>query len=395
MCNAFSMNPSEDVGERPSILTFTATWKRLWALALLSRLMVLAVGLAAILGIGPSPDNRPPTVSANVVVDLTSRWDVGWYIGVASRGYDRDRIAQRNDRTAFFPAWPLTLRAVAQTVPRNSAAWAWIGAAASIILFSMALAQTHRVAQIYLPLERADDAALLLAVYPFSIYFSVAYSESLYLLAVSSAWLAAASNRPGAALAWGGLVGLTRPNGVTLVLPLLLARGLPKRAHLASALLASIGPLCGVLAFSIFLAFWVGVPWQWLAAQDSWGRAHVGLLGLASAEWSFLRHNGVYGLLTGRPYDVLNMLGLIPLLLTPWIYRHMGIGAALVGPCALLPALAVGGWPSFGRYSSVAFPAFIAVAAMIDRRHTPVIAACGAMLAGLAAALFFTFRPLY
>lgn len=381
--------------ERSSVLSFTATWKRLWPLALFSRLIVVAVGLAAVVTVGPKPDNRPPSVSANVVVDLTSRWDVGWYIGLASRGYDRERIAEKNDRTAFFPAWPLTLRAAAQVVPRTSAAWAWIGAAVSILLFSAALAQTHRVAQTYLPVERADDAALLLAVYPFSIYFSVAYSESLYLLAISSAWLSAVERRQVRAVAWGTLVGLTRPNGLTLFLPLLLARGRPTRLTVRTALVTSVGPLLGVLLFSTFLWIWVGVPWQWLAAQDSWGRAHVGLFGLASADANFLQHNGFYGLLTGRPYDLFNMLGLIPLLLTPWVYKHLGLGAALVAPCALLPALAVGGWPSFGRYSSVAFPAFIAVAAMLERRYVPVLAACGAMLAGLAATLFFTSRPLY
>jgi hypothetical protein len=72
----------------------------------------------------------------------------------------------------------------------------------------------------------------------------------------------------------------------------------------------------------------------------------------------------------------------------------MGIGAALVGPLALLPALSVGGWASFGRYSSVVFPAFIACAAWIPARHIPVVAAGSALLAGLAATLFFTFRPL-
>ncbi len=376
-------------------LGFIATWKRVLLLACASRLMVLLVGVAAVVTVGPNPANRPPSVSPNVVVDLTSRWDVGWYIGLASRGYDRSRVAARNDRTAFFPAWPLALRGVAQFVPRNSAAWAWTGAALSMLLFSAALAQVHRVAQHYVPLDKADGAALLLAFYPFGIYFSVGYSESLYLLAIASAWLAALSVHVGRAMAWGIVVGLTRPNGITFCLPLLLAAAPTRPWLIRRAWLSSLGPVVGVAGFSLFLWVWVGVPWQWLAAQDSWGRAHIGLFGLVQSDVDFVRHNGVYGLITGRPYDVFNMSGLLVLGLSPLIYKRMGLGASLVGPLALLPALAVGGWPSFGRYSAVVFPAFIALASALPSRHVPVVGAAGAILAGLASALFFTFRPLY
>lgn len=379
---------------RPT-LGFFATWKRVWLLALLSRLIVLFVGLGAIVTLGPNPDNRPPSVSPNVVVDLTSRWDVGWYIGLASRGYDKERVTSRNDRTAFFPAWPAALRSVAQFVPRNSAAWAWTGALLSMLLFSCALAQVHRAAQHYLPLEEADAAALLLSFYPFAIYFSLGYSESLYLLAIASAWHAALTGRLRAALLWGTLVGLTRPNGLTFCIPLLLSTHARGSWSFSRALPYSVGPLVGVALFSAFLWIWVGVPWQWLTAQESWGRAHVGLWSVLAADVSFLRHNGVYGFLTGRPYDLLNMLGVSVFLLSPLVYKRLGIGAALVGPLALLPALAVGGWPSFGRYSSVVFPAFIALAATLPSRHVPMVTAVSAVLAGLISALFFTFRPLY
>ncbi len=375
--------------------SFAVAWRRVWLVALLSRIVVLAIGMGAMVTIGPNPANRPPRVSDNVFVDLTSRWDVGWYIGLANRGYDRDRVTARHDRTAFFPAWPLTLRSVAQFVPRNSAAWAWTGALLSILLFSMALAQVHRTARLYVTLEQADAAVLLLAFYPFAFCFSVGYSESLYLLAAASAWYATAAGQTTGGLTWGTVVGLTRPNGVTMCLPLFLCTLSEPSWNARRAMLAAGGPLLGVAGFSLFLWFWIGVPWQWLAAQDSWGRAHVGLGGLLSADLQFLRQHGLYGLLTARPFDVFNMLGLSVLALTPLVYRHMGLGAALLGPLALLPALAVGGWPSFGRYSAVVFPAFIALAGALPARHVPVFAATSAILAGLASALFFTFRPLY
>lgn len=380
---------------RPQLTTFLAAARRVALTAVLSRAIVLLVGLAAIVTIGPTPTNPPPTTSANVVADLTSRWDVGWYIGLASRGYDKERVSSRNDRSAFFPAWPLTLRAAAQLVPRNSTAWAWTGAVVSMLLFAGALAQVHRVAQLYMPADRADVAVLLLAFYPFAIFFSVGYSESLYLLAIASAWYAVETGHLGQAVMWGTIVGLARPNGVTFCVPLLLLAVLRHSRPWRFALIAAAGPLVGVALFSAFLWLWVGVPWQWLAAQESWGRAHVGIWGLLRADLNFVRHNGLYGLLVGRPYDVFNMLGVSVLALSFLIYRQMGAGAALVGPLALLPAIAVGGWPSLGRYSSVVFPAFIALAGVLPSRHVPVVAATGAVLGGLCAVLFFTFRPLY
>ena len=61
----------------------------------------------------------------------------------------------------------------------------------------------------------------------------------------------------------------------------------------------------------------------------------------------------------------------------------------------ILPALANGGLLSAGRFSSVLFPAFIWLAAVVPSAHRPAWIASFAALQAYNAALFYTWRPLF
>ena len=71
--------------------------------------------------------------------------------------------------------------------------------------------------------DRAQTAARAFAcLYPFAIFYSAAYTEGLFLLAMLGAWYHLRRDERWPAFAWGLLAGLTRPNGCLLSIPLAL-----------------------------------------------------------------------------------------------------------------------------------------------------------------------------
>jgi hypothetical protein len=60
-----------------------------------------------------------------------------------------------------------------------------------------------------------------------------------------------------------------------------------------------------------------------------------------------------------------------------------------------VPSLASGGWLSVGRATSVLFPVFLWLGEVIPARHRHVWVGGFMALQAFAAALFFTWRPLF
>src|SRR3989454_8052787 len=99
------------------------------------------------------------------------------------------------------------------------------GTIVSLAAFAGAVSVLYRLAAHELGEEKAWPVILLMSTYPYAVFYSVAYTESLFLFLTVSAFYAM---RRGyllpAALAGLG-AGLTRPNGFWLALPLLWLAG--------------------------------------------------------------------------------------------------------------------------------------------------------------------------
>jgi Gpi18-like mannosyltransferase len=68
--------------------------------------------------------------------------------------------------------------------------------------------------------QQTVSALWLLAAYPFALFYSAVYTESLYLCAAVAAFFHFHRGELLKASIWGLLVGLTRPNGCFLSVPL-------------------------------------------------------------------------------------------------------------------------------------------------------------------------------
>jgi len=169
-------------------------------------------------------------------------WDAAWYLRIAANGpqmgyspYVTSDV-HHFSAFAFFPLYPLTVRAAATFAPGaldpipaapNGGAprpsLLVVALIVSNVIFALAL-----VALYLLALARAGPAAArravwLLCLFPTSVFFSAPYSEGMFLLWLVLFFLMLQRQRWWLAGLCGALAAATRSLGVALVLPYLAA----------------------------------------------------------------------------------------------------------------------------------------------------------------------------
>jgi hypothetical protein len=368
-------------------LTRLECWRASWAPFLISRAGVLVVGALALFTIGIRPDAPRIRVSDSDLVNLPLRWDAGWYLSVARVGYMwTPRDVGRQQNVAFFPAFPMAMRVMGRLFGGSGVAYLYGGLAISHVAFLWALMLLYQLARDDLGDAPAAAAGVtLLASYPFSVFHAAVYTESLFLLAVIGAVLAFKRERWVHACLWGALAGLTRPNGALLSLTVAaLAFGPhPKRPQgegrrvPVGGLAAIVAPIAGAAIYWLFLWQFTGNAFQWSEQHEAWGRTFKGL--------EPLFNNGSHDVMDAVP-ALLALAASIP------IGMRLGWAYAVFILSNLLPPLMVGGFMSTGRLTATLFPLFIWLGAM-TRRATPTVVLIFAMLQGLIAVLFYTWRP--
>ncbi len=392
----------------------------------LTRPAVFVVALAAVVTLGIT--STPGFVLSREPVDnLPARFDAGWYGGIALDGYTWDHTFQRQRNIAFFPALPLLMRPVGAVLgmyedgpsrERRMLRGLWAGTVISLAAFFWALYYVSRLAADLIGPDRASAATLLLAAYPFAVYFNAPYTESLFLLGSAAAsyhflrrdWIAAA--------AWGLLAGLSRPNGCFLAVPLTVlavqregiffshgsqgptparSRSATSRlARAAGALAVASMPAVGMLIFTLYLYQLTGGVWfAWARSHEAWGRSFEGL-GPVVSFFEALRDQPWLQLIVNNPYNAINAVGVIfALMMTYPVFRKLGLAWGVFVLINLLPPLAAGGLLSTGRLTSTLFPLFLAFAAILPAGAVPAWAAAFGIGQGFCAALFFTWRALF
>jgi hypothetical protein len=256
-------------------------WRALW----ISRLLVWAAAIAAVLLFGLSPraadfDPSGLTTPFGAIGDVLAaplgRWDSVWYMAIASGGYGDGA------REAFFPLYPLLVKVAG--APLHSTLVG--GALLSTALLGVALVLLHRLVALDYERAIARNAVLVTALFPVSFFFSAVYSESLFLCVSIGAVYAARRERWAWAGALGALAATTRSAGVLLLVPLAMIYlwdagrpGLRTRRPLrADALWLALVPL-GLASYCGFLALGGHDALAPFAAQEVWFRSFGGPFG--------------------------------------------------------------------------------------------------------------------
>ena len=371
----------------------------LWALGfrLVSALLALFVNLAF-----PLHQREQFTVfgSTSPFWDTFARWDSGYFEGIARSGYAP--LADGRSNIAYFPVYPLLIRAVARLFGRQHAAFYISGIAIAWLSFVLAMVALYYLARLDLPPRRAARAVLLTMIFPFAFFFGVAYSESTFLLFVVLAFYGFRTRR------WllGGLCGAvataTRVPGV-MILPALgwLAwrQAQPTLRDRAGAAAGLVLAACGVGAYSLYIYQLTGNPLEWAATIERWGYYPGGAPWMAPLGLVRQLVLHPYRYLTTDPmavYDTLyGVTGMLFAIAIPFVWRRFGAPYALFMLLNLWLPLSSGVFEGVGRYCSVLFPCFLWLATIRSPSVSTALVVVFAMFYTLGLALFVTIHPLF
>lgn len=240
------------------------------AIVLASRAIVLAAAAASETVVARNPlltggDPQP------ILRSLTS-WDGWWYLGIVRDGYHAQALVDGYHDYAFLPFYPMLVRALALPFP----GWeGLISVLLSNVLFGFAIALLVALTGPRFGRPFAIRSAALLAIFPFSAVFSMAYAESLFMVLSLGAFLAVERRRPVLAGVLLALATLTRLQGAVLMLPLAWLLWSQERRPRPSWLALLLGPIAA--AASLAWVIWLtGSAASYGTAQGAWGRAGLG-----------------------------------------------------------------------------------------------------------------------
>lgn len=334
--------------------------------------------------------------------ELFIAWDSGWYWDIALRGYYFRPDGQSS--VAFFPLYPMLMRAVAAPFGGGAGATWVAGIVIALIAYVLALIAIHRLTErIFHSREAARRTVLYVAVFPWSLFMVRVYTESVFLLTTVLAVSCAVRGRWWQAGVWGALATLTRPNGALIAVPLFVLAfgGKPTLREFTSRVVA-LAPIPAALAgFSAYVHALSGDPLSWMTAQSEWGYS------VGHRPWQQLQRlindfiaNGPYDYLLLSPSASIELLhggtALLCLALTPWIFKRLGIAMGAYVLISLLVPLSSNALEGLGRYVSVLFPAFMLVGTSVTspRLHDAILIV-SLVFQTLLTWLFVTWQPIY
>lgn len=303
------------------------------------------------------------------VFDVLARWDSNWFLQIAREGY-----AWPSASPAFFPLYPLLTSGVGRVLAGH---YVVAGVVVSLAAGAVAFVLLHRLALARLGEAGAYRTVLFMAVAPMSLFLGVVYSESLFLALAVGCFLAAERGRLGWAASLAGLALLTRPQGLALLPPLAVFAWQQHEGRARTAGLVAV-PVACFLAYPLALWLWVGHPLAFLDAEDQWER-HLSPLGPLGGLIQSVGDGDVVELAFAVAMTALAVLA----------WRHFGAAYGLysvgvLGLAMSVPSERLGGLYSLPRLSLVAFPCFMALAAVTRRRwQAAAVAAASATLLGL------------
>ncbi|MDP9464783.1 MAG: glycosyltransferase family 39 protein [Actinomycetota bacterium] len=338
----------------------------------------------------PHIAGRPiPTSALAPMLDVLSSWDGVWYLRIVRIGYPRHVQADvtyfvADARAAFFPAYPMLVRAVDRLLPGGdtTAALSTNFVLGAIAIFLLGVLARHLYGE-----QVAAKAMVLGAMFPGSFVLSFAYTEALLLVFAMGCLWCLLTERWVAAGLLAALGTATRPNGLALVLACAVAAVIAIRRERAWRSLAAplLAPL-GFVAFQLWLGRHTGEAGVWFRVQsEAWGEgASYGLTAIRKTFEAFSSP------LTS-PTNIITAASVLSMALMVYFAWRKRLPLPMVAYCAgilalmLLPNTAT----ARPRFLYTAFPLFISAAAFLHsvrRDWWPyVIGACSAGLVALTA----------
>jgi Gpi18-like mannosyltransferase len=295
------------------------------------------------------------------------RWDTNWYVHIAQLGY------QVGDGTTNFPPlYPLLVGTLGRLLlGQYMAATLLISGSAYVVAFVYLYKLTARL----FDAQVAQRTLVFLASFPSAFFLLGGYTESLYLALAVASFYYAEEKRWGWVAILAGLAGITRLQGVVLVVPL--AYMFLKQQHFNWRKLFSteaVALLAAPLSFAFYMAYVYLVMGDWNFGNHLLIIWHIKFVMPWQSLWEgflgMLDPNNIQNSL----YNTLDLAMLIFFICLTivwaqkkwppeyWIYNAVSI-------CIYLTRASTEDlfWMSMTRYLVVLFPAFILLAQTAPR----------------------------
>lgn len=372
------------------------TWRRAVVVGIaayvVSRLCVLVgAGVrASSLAVQANLAERPPPGSpTKLAFETFTLWDANWYMTIVRDGYPTSippdiTYFQPEARAAFFPLYPMLVRALDWVIPGSEVV---AGLALNAVLGLAATILVGLLARRLFDDTVAERAMVLFAVFPGSYVLSFAYAEALLIvLAAVCLWLLLDERWVLAGIT-AAFATASRPNAIALVAACAIASLLAIRSRRDwSSLWAPLLAPIGVIAFHAYLAAHTGESAAWFRVQrEAWKEGTSFGATAVKDTFEFLVQP------FSSPTNALTFATLVALIGGLWaLYRfHLPLPMVAYSAVVLALMLAPATVTARPRFLFTAFPLIIASAAWWPRRDRAgwdlLLVSCGAGLAGLTA----------
>ena len=371
-----------DAPERPEVAR--AWWFPVALFVAVSAVLVLVVWLSGVhLPRAPGAGLPNPDIPGGAWLEGWVRWDAGWYLAIANDGYFY--LPGTQSSVAFFPAYPLLLRAVDWVVGDPFLAGMLVtwtcGLGAALLYWRWCRRRMAPAA--------ATTALALLMVFPYAWFFHFSiYADALFIVAVLGSFTLLDGDHPWLAGLVGVLATAARPVGlavaVGLVVRALERRGalrlpggalarvrLPlalRRDRLRGADAGVLVSLGGLGAYCAYLGVRFGDPLAFAAVQGApgWEQEAGPRTWLKISFLGELVHGDRF-VTTRLVIQALLTVG--ALVLVPLVVRRFGWGyAAYSLAIVALPAISTKDFQGMGRYLLAAFPLFAVAGDLLQGR---------------------------
>lgn len=252
------------------------------------------------------------------LMNLINQWDSGWYANIIENGYMLQPAAHLNGDAAnwaFFPLYPMCVRLFKQIINLNTVKSGFIVSSIFLVISLYFIIK-------YLSLTRDKDnaitAAILVALGPYSFYFSCLYTESLFILLVILCFYYMQKENWILCGIFGALLSATRATGVLLFISLFIKIVTPYiREHRSikyiiieiikdgKKLFGLILFPAGLFSYMTFLYFYMGDAFAFKHVEIAWGRTNsnpfktlfYGLIGKGAFGGNISRYLAIWGVI--------------------------------------------------------------------------------------------------
>jgi hypothetical protein len=342
-------------------------------LGFLAVALVLYAVVAASHAFLPRSADVDPTAEIAAPAPLKGwlNFDSGWYLSIASNGYSYTKGQQSS--VAFFPAYPLTVRAVATTgvseVVAGAALTLLSGLAVALLWWTWLRRRLEGRARML------AFALLLLYPYAWFLYGSL-YADAFFLALVLGAFVALDHRRWVLAGVLGGIATAARPVAPAVIIGLLAVAldqsGVLRRERTDSAPRARWRfdrsklrlSQVAVLLSAAGLLLWCGYLWRrfddplaFMTVQEApgWAQPAGPRTWFKVLFFELVRDGAPFALrLIPQAVATLTCLALVPA-----VWKRFGWGYGVYTFVVVaIPAIGTGDFQGMGRYLLAAFPVF-------------------------------------